>query len=275
MLSALDLEHGMHANISNVQYFGKVLGLASKSALDLVRRSPAHYLADHKGAARAETAAMAFGTALHMRIFEPTRFASTYVVEPDFGDCRTTANKERRNAWRAENAGRVPMSADDDSATARMVGSILSHPFAGKLLQEDGQSELTVRWKDAETGIECKSRADRYVPCRAMVIDIKTTEDGRANEFRRSVAKYGYFRQEGMYRDGFAAIGVPLDHFLFVAVEKCAPWAVSVFKLDAPAIEKGYASIHEDMRTLADCLARDHWPAYPPGVQELSLPEWA
>lgn len=52
--------------------------------------------------------AMTIGTAVHMALLEPIRFADEVVVKPDDFDGRTKAGKE----WLAEHAGRVVMARD-------------------------------------------------------------------------------------------------------------------------------------------------------------------
>ena len=104
---------------------------------------------------------------------------------------------------------------------------------------------------------------------------MKTTQDGRARAFEKSVANYGYARQAAFYRDGFAKVGVPVEAFVFVAVEKSAPWLVSLFMLDDESMQRGEAMVREDLRTLAECLERDEWPGHPVEIQTISLPPWA
>jgi hypothetical protein len=52
--------------------------------------------------------AMTIGTAVHMALLEPIRFAEEVVVKPDDIDGRTKAGKE----WLAENAGRIVMARE-------------------------------------------------------------------------------------------------------------------------------------------------------------------
>ena len=79
----------------------------SKSDLDLLHKSAAHYRAN-KTAPREETADMRLGTALHCSVLEPERFTSTYIVVE--GDRRTKAVKEivRREMTTAYDFG-VPL----------------------------------------------------------------------------------------------------------------------------------------------------------------------
>lgn len=273
--SVLDLPPGLHRGVPEHVYHQRVPGLVSKGALDRVRRSPAHYKAWLEGAAADETSdALTFGKGFHCAVLEPERFALEYVVEPAFGDCRKTANKASRDLWREENKGAVWLSDEDHRAFAGMAASVRSHPLASKMLA-DGVSELTVRWKDPATGLECKARADHYRKSHRMGVDVKTAEDASYEAFRKSAAAYGYHRQSALYADGFEAVGEPLDHFVFVVVEKRPPYAVATYVLDVAAVTLGRVSVREAMARLAECIESDRFPAYPEQIQVLELPSWA
>jgi hypothetical protein len=213
------LADGIHHGVPHAVYHERTLGVVSKSALDLVARSPAHYRAWVDGAEEEQTAALAFGSAFHCALLEPDRFAAEYVTAPDFGDCRRKSNKEARAAWDEEHASATPLSAKWAEDIHGMIASIRAHPLAGKMLHR-GEPELTVAWTDDPTGLRCKARADYYVRELRMVLDIKTTMDARAESFRRDVVRYGYRRQDALYRAGFAAVDAPIEHFVFVVVKR-------------------------------------------------------
>lgn len=270
----LALAPGLHVDVPSSVYHARELGMANKGGLDVLRKSPAHYRAwVDDDAVREETKALRVGSAVHCAMLEPKRFAEEYVVEPVFGDCRTPANKKRRDEWRAEYANARIVSDDEHAMIVGMARSIAQHPVAGRMLEE-GQPELTVRWNDA-TGVPCKARADFYVPQYAAVFDLKTCEDASTDGFRRSVAKYGYHRQHAFYARGFASVGAPLRSFVFLAIEKKAPYALALYALDNEAVGKGEATILEDLETLATCVRANRWPGYETRIQPLTLPTWA
>jgi exodeoxyribonuclease VIII len=265
---------GIELSVPAEVYHQRELHVASKSALDLVHRSPAHYLAWLHGQERKKTAALHFGQALHMAQLEPERFEQTYVVLPDFGDMRSSKNRAARDAWLAERPGVLTLTEDEHATLHGMIAAILQHP-AGSRLVLDGQPEVTLRWRDEITGLRCKARADYWVRAKRLAVDLKSTDDASPEAFARSVHKYRYHCQDAMYRAGFAACGEPISHFALLAVEKTPPHAVAVYTLDEDAVTKGYAAVRMDMATLAECVRTDHWPAYSDGVQELALPRWA
>jgi hypothetical protein len=264
---------GIFPDMPGDEYHAPQLGRISKSALDQVAQSPLHYyhwLAN----GRSDTPALRFGRAFHMAVLEPELFAYTYACEPDFGDCRRTANKQARADWRAEHADHEHISADDWTATLEMRAALERHPLASRLLS-DGRPELTVRWRDEETGLPAQMRADYYLEKHATIVDIKSDLCASAATFRRTVATRRYHVQDALYRAGATAAGLPAEHFVFVVVEKSAPWAVAIYELDAEASGRGHQLMREDISTLADCLERGEWPGYPETIQTLDLPPWA
>jgi hypothetical protein len=272
-VSALSLPHGMHRGITEATYHQREL-IASKSGLELIRRSPSHFMAWLEGAEEEATPAMEFGAAFHCAGLEPDVFAKTYAAEPDFGDCRFKENKAARDEWRRDNAGKKLLSADDYMSIMAMVASVRAHPLAGKMIA-DGEPELTVRWRDEATGLECKLRADYWVAHHRMVVDLKSALDGSPSEFPKAAANLGYHRQDAFYRSGFAAIGEHVDHFVFVVVEKKPPYAVSVYALDANAVSLGHAQNRRALDMMGECVRTGVWPGYEPTIQTLKLPPWA
>jgi exodeoxyribonuclease VIII len=272
--AAVSNENGIRAGVDASEYHQKELGVISKSALDQIHRSPAHYRAWLDAKELKETAALAFGRAFHCSVLEPAVFAGTYVVQPDFGDCRFKANKAARDFWLEENAGKYIISADDSLAIAGMTASLRAHPAASKILVE-GDPEVTLRWTDPETGLPGKSRADYHVKAKRLVADLKSTEDASPEAFARSVYKFRYHVQDALYRLAFAQCGEPIHHFALVAVEKDPPFAVAVYTLDEEAVARGLQAARKDISTLQACLETDSWVAYSNGVETLSLPRWA
>lgn len=252
------------------EYHDRKLGVASKSALDRLAQSPAHYRAWVEGPQPEPTAAMRFGSAFHALVLEPEHFAARYVVRPEGIDGRTKDGK----AWLAQAEGRTVLSADEERHMLGMHAAIYTHPAASKLILA-GKSEVSLRWTDEITGIACKSRADYWVPEKRLVVDLKSTDDASPSEFAKSVARFRYHIQDAMYRAAFDACGHTIDHFALVAVEKSPPYAVAVYTLDADAVRLGYAAFRQGLETMAECLRTNHWPAYDEGVAELQLPKWA
>jgi exodeoxyribonuclease VIII len=277
-----ELEDGLYPDIPGHIYHQRVLGTANKSALDQVERSAAHYLAWLNGQEEKPTPAMLFGSAFHMGILEPERFMETYIVEPEFGDCRFKENKARRDAWRQSNgiddkgrlpSGKILISPEDADHIGGMAEAIRNHPVVGGMIR-DGFAEHTIKWTDEATGLVCKCRPDYYVPSLKMVVDLKSTQDARPDAFAKSVAEFRYHVQEAFYRDGFAAIGEEITAFLFVAIEKKSPYAIRTYNLDEEALVCGAEEKDANMAALASAIKTGEFPSYTSSIEPLALPRY-
>lgn len=252
----------IHPNMPAHQYHAHPN--VSKSLLDKLARSPMHARAYLDGVREEPTPAMQFGTALHTAVLEPERFANEYAVFE--GDRRTKAGKEAYELLL--NAGATVINRADYDAIRAMALQIRQHPRAGMFLQ-NGAAEQSVFWTDKISGVDCKCRPDWTSAGGGVILDLKTTEDASPEAFARSVAKYRYHVQASHYLEGTEA-----DWFLFVAVEKKAPYAVAVYELDPEAMEIGRCTRLRDLEVYLSCRDFNQWPGYPTDVQTLALPAW-
>lgn len=284
MPSILDLPDGLHEDVPEAIYHERHLGLASKSALDLIDVAPAKYLDWVRGRERIETLALHLGKAIHAAILEPERFRRDYVIAPDFGPTRKTddctkeqakENKTRKEAWHEEHAGATILDSESGKNTLGMVDAVVADPDARALL-EDGMSELTAVWDDPATGLRCKARLDHYRPSLETIVDVKSTTDAREWAWSESARKLKYYRQDPFYRDGLLALGRPVRKFAFVVVEKPPPHLVNVVELDADDVRIGREENVRSMQTLAECLVTNTWPGYPRpnGIKTIKLRHW-
>lgn len=269
-----DYAPGIHENVPAELYHRKELGVVNCGALTQLAKTPKHYRAWLAGNDQHETPALLFGRALHALVLEPDLFAREWARQPEFGDLRTKAGKERRDDWTSMHRGVTPVSAEDWEKLQAMRDAVMAHPIAGKLFT-GGVAESTAIWTDPEHGLLCKARMDYHVAARGLVIDLKSTEDASESGFARSVATYRYHVQHAHYASAFQSLGHELRAFLFVAVEKTAPYAVNVHCIDADAEARGMELRDRDMAKLNQCLQTDSWPAYEPKIHTLSLPRWA
>jgi hypothetical protein len=247
---------------------------ASQSQLKALARSPAHLRA-----ALAEpdedSAALRIGRALHAAVLEPDVFAKGFAALADGTDLRTKAGKEARDAILA--AGAVPLKQAEYEAIGAMRAALLAHAAAGHLLRSEGPAEQSIVWIDEETGVLCKARQDKHAHGvgGGVIVDVKTTTDASPRQFERTIFDFGYHRQGAFYLRGAEALGLPVAHFAILAVEKDAPHAVAVYRLNEGALDAGDAEVVGLLNRYKRCRERDEWPAYPATVQDIALPDWA
>ena len=241
------------------------------SALKDIATSP-HLFRRRRDHPRPDTDALFFGRAFHAALLEPAVFADAYVVEPDFGDCRKKENKATRDAWRAENATKIPLSNGDADRIAHMVNAIHGHRQAHAALV--GCNEETITWQDPVTGLSCKGRLDTLG---RGVVDIKTARDPSPGAFSRASAGYLYHGQAAWYHDGLIASG-RLTHPelpIILAIQNVEPWDVAVYRVDGQALESGRALYRRLLTTFMACTAANWWPGVAPEILSLPMPSWA
>jgi hypothetical protein len=270
------MKPGIYYGMSNADYHASP-GI-SKSGLDLIAKSPAHYFAKYLDPSRpqedSQTAAQLDGELAHCAILEPQEFGNRFHVGP--------AVSRATKQWK-EFAESLPYGAtgikNDQSMTAwRQAASVNRIPDVHEGLLH-GHSEVSAYWIDEATGMLCKCRPDRVQDCGeagVILIDVKTCGNASPAEFSRMIAKHRYHVQDGYYCDGFAiASGRPVLGFLFAAVEMAYPHAASAIQLDDESREQGRAEYRRDLDTYARCKTADEWPGYGNTVHLARLPGWA
>lgn len=255
-------------NLSNEQYHGAE-GVSRSTLWNMFSRTPAHAMFSE----RKSSDAMSFGSAAHMAILEPSVFDKTYARLPDGYNGTTRAGKEAKAAIEADR--KIPLKPDDYDAVKSLAANVWSVDIVKKALS-GSQFEQSAFWNDETTGLVCKCRPDAYNPSLRIMVDAKTTVNASVAEFAKSIAKYGYHMQQSYYRDGWQlAGGGDVDAFIFIAIESEKPYAFSIYELDVEDEEIGRAIYRNTLIEYARCKELNVWPAYPQGVQRISLPKWA
>jgi len=278
-------------DVPAAEYHRREIGVCSSTVLKLLHeKTPAHYRVWVDSTHDHETPALLFGRAYHCRIFEPHRYAIDFAPEPEDAPARPTeamrnAKKPSKssvervafwNDWDATNAGKTVLSRVEANRIEAMRSALVANPLTNALLfDDDGENEVTIRWTDPVTGVQCKARIDRWKRRKRIGVDLKSTDDASPAGFAKSVAKYSYHIQQAHYCSGADAVGESFDRYLIVAQEKAPPYLAAVYALDAASESRGFELRQEAVQTMADCLTADHWPGYGPEVQELTLPAWA
>jgi exodeoxyribonuclease VIII len=107
-------------------------------------------------------------------------------------------------------------------------------------LLEGAEVEASYYWRDPGSNLLLKARPDLVNKKKRILLDFKTTTDASFNSFRRSIANFSYDIQSAFYLDGVnAALGTDFNRFIFVAVEKQAPYEIALYELDEASIDVG------------------------------------
>ena len=267
-----DIEPGIYYGISNENYHAGP-GV-SKSQLDDIADTPALYLwRKNAPVDTTKTKTLDLGTAFHCRVLEPEEFSNRFIVAPEFNR-RTTAGKEEEKAFLMECAstGKTVITAEEGRKIELMYQSVMALPLGQWLVESAGHAESSIYWEDPETGILCRCRPDKIIPEFHWIMDVKTTAD--IQRFKTAYYDYRYHVQDAFYSDGYEAPFGVLPTFVFLVASttvECGRYPVEIFMMGEEAKLAGQQEYHRNLRTLADCLNTDEWPA----IKTLSLPRWA
>ena len=267
----------------------------SKTGLDRIERSPAHFYAltlDPNRPPEKERAGQLEGQLAHCAILEPDEFDKRYAVLPADAPDRPTeamlnAKKPSESSlarqkwwadWNANNQGKVVITHEQRETAMRQAESVRRLPDVAEALAS-GMPEVSAYWEDPETGVLCRCRPDWVHPVGesgVILLDVKTYSDASPDEFARQAARKRYDVQDAYYSDGYAlASGLDVLAFIFVAVETEWPYAASAVMLDDMSRESGRAKARRNLNTYAQCLKSGQWPGHGAAIHEVSLPMWA
>lgn len=245
----------------------------SKSGLDYIAKSPAHYWERYLNPNREperKTDALVEGNAFHVLTLEADKFPHHFVIMPKFSGTGSVAKKDE---FLQTNAEKSIITMDQYDKVRRMRDSVMKHPIASQLIAV-GIAETTLKWEDPVTDAPCKCRKDWWNPSNQLIVDLKSTEDASEEGFAKSSFKYRYHVQGAFYLDGARANNLNPQGFVFIAVEKKPPYLVNVFYMPDDIIDFGRRIYVSDLQTYMNCRQANQWPGYDVQIKPLNLPSW-
>lgn len=227
----------------------------------LFSQTPMHMKYYQEHPEEKDSAAMLEGRAAHKEILEPDTFVDEFACAPQC-DRRTKEGKEIYNQFLAESEGKEVLTPDVYQKVKDMAAAIRANETAMRFLK--GEHEQSFFWTDAETGEKCKVRPDciAEVDGKKYIVDYKTTDSCADGHFERSVRKYGYKFQAGMYREGVFQNTFEDYGFAFVAQERKAPFAVRVYVCNEDFISEGFEQFRQTINLYHWCKTHDKWYGY-------------
>ena len=244
----------------------------SKSGLDLINRAPALYYERYLNPTaepQKETPALIIGSAVHCAVLEPSEFGKRYAIAPRF-DKRTKEGKANFEAFVADAGERIVIDADTATLCERIMGSVHKHKPAAYLLKQ-GVAEQPIFWTDSQIEVDCKAKPD-FITDGGIIVDLKTTEDASPTGFARSVKKYRYDVQAAFYSDGYElSTGSPCSGFMFIAVEKTAPYLCAVYFIGADDLANARQRYRENLLTYKQSKQTGLWYGYSEIITKINL----
>lgn len=240
-------------------------GISSSAVKTVATSTLAHW----KGAVREHKTAFDLGTAVHSMVLEPHL---DYVVSgPD----------DRRGAdWKAKQRaatmnGQLLLTSGDYAQAQAMSEAVLANDMVRELLANQSTViEASFFAEDPQTGLTLKTRPDAFVRDRALVIDLKTTLDASPRGFEKTVRQFGYDMQAAFYLKTLRLAGMDADQFMFIAIEKKPPYAVSVHVLSDDYLRHATDRVVHTLHRIAEAERTGVYPTEWPEMNVIDLPPW-
>ena len=262
----------------------------SNSMMKHFARSPRHYLYAKNNPIE-PTEAMIFGNAFHTYILENDKYNDRYIVIPNEAPKRPTKAQlkavkpspdsvkamEWWDEFNKQHLGKIVLDFEDSETIKQMTDALHRNNFAMELMNSITSTEKELLWTDDITGVEMKGKMDA---CNDdFTIDLKTCINAQPEAFSYSAYDMGYDRQAALYIDGRHEMKMKKGDFYFIAIEKTAPFGISVMKASRDFIARGrfrYGQILENFVYWKNIGSPDldySWNN-PMGYHSLGLPPW-
>lgn len=258
----------------------------SKHDLDMIRRAPLLYW--HKKAnPDAASDEMNFGSLVHLAVLQPDLLESSVAFLPD--DAPSRVSDRNRNAkkpsettleaiawwddWNAKTEGKQIVKPEAYERVLGIQKSLMRNPATAQFIEMEGMREASFFYE--LHGVKCRSRMD--FSGQGIIWDLKTCGDASASGFAKEIGSGGYHRQGALYLDAAKACDRPAKKFVFVTVEKTAPFLCSFHILGNVSIDTARIENRRNLETYKRCLESGIWPnmAAPFDGEEIECPLWA
>ena len=259
--------------------------ISSSGLRKIVKLSSAHFWATycynprHDPEDREETAALALGRAAHLLLCRQPDFDRQFIERPEkYPDYRTKAAREWRDEQHA--AGKTILTALQIKTIRGMVTTLgKSALFLAGIL--DGYIELSLFWFDPQTRVWLKARPDVVPNDSGDYVDLKTTLLAHYPVLQASIAEYGYDQQAALIMFTAQQLGLPVESFSFLFLEKSAPYCAATVELKGEDILLGDQLNRRALQIFAanwENFRRDpeyQWPGPGDDIRHIELPDWA
>lgn len=250
--------------------------------LKVILESPKRFKAEYidKKIVRKESAALNFGSAIHLALLEPQVFLKRYAVEPDVRR-NTTIYKDWREAVLASDPTAVIVSQDDMDNLNGVIEAVMAHPKASAMLRKgiperSIYQRLEVEFPEGGSAeLQARVRPD-YLHESGDIIDVKTTIDVEYRAFCRQQYDLGYGTSMAYYREVVnAEFGKKDRHCWWICLEKKPPYEVAVYRADEAVMDRGEQAWKKAVWLLNECRKTGVWPGKQREVQDMGLPGYA
>lgn len=257
--------------ITNAEYHGSG-ELSRSTAWSLLQSCPAKVRYDMNNR-KPSSPALVIGSGFHTATLEPEKLDDEFAVKPseiDGQGPRTKHYKEAFELMQKSEPDKQWLAPADYDLILEMAGSALENPVLRHYMADIDKVVEGTGYFEME-GAKCKVRPDLYIPGAGVVIDLKSTQDASNRGFTKSVRQFGYLFQACWYMHALRLLGEKPKQFVFIAVEKTAPYATAAYTIKESDINKQFSNMERACQLWATCQSSGIWPGYSDMVETLDL----
>lgn len=206
------------------------------------------------------TPAMIVGSAVHAMV--EGIFNEAFAVAPSL-DRRTKDGKVAFAEFQTANAGKDILTAEQYEAVEGMALRVLDR-LDGRFGFANRESEPSLFWTDAESGLKCKARPDLIIDgIDPIVVELKTTTDASPDAWFYKVRSMDYTIQAIHHRAGLEAVRGERMQYIWVVVETEPPYATAMYVLqEGVRYQADLIRYRDALHRIKQCINDRHYPEY-------------
>tara|TARA_Y100001970_G_C14203053_1_gene842309 strand:+ start:1482 stop:2216 length:735 start_codon:yes stop_codon:yes gene_type:complete len=185
--------------------------------------------------------ALQFGSAGHCLLLEPEKFEDLYICAPKNLSQRKKKGKEQWQEFCNLNIGKIVLRYNDWSRLKNIQKSFLLHPKIKKIFS-NGNSEVSLFWRDSEYDLDCKSRLDWFDEEHKKIIDLKFTQNISKTKINNHINN-NFSIQANWYVRGVHQLTNFVSDFLYIFIEKFAPHCIHILPISRDNLKVGQEKI--------------------------------
>jgi len=181
-------------------------------------------------------------------LLEPEKFENLYLSAPKDLSQR---GKKGKNSWRdfcELHSGKIVLSFSDWARLQKIKKCFQIHPQVQQLFS-NGNSEVSLYWKDSEYGLNCKARLDWFDSHSRKIIDLKFTINLAKASSRKSI-KNDFSIQASWYTRGIYQLTNITTDFFFIFIEKFAPHSIQIVQVSHEDFNNGQEQINHVIKKI-------------------------
>lgn len=217
------------------------------------------------------TSATIVGSAAHCAILTPDMFAQCYVAKPEGMTFASKDGKAARDMWLSQG---LTILTSDEMATVRGV----MRAFDAKAAARDALAgalgcEVSVFWKDRDTGLPCKGRPDFYDAGTVYDLKVSVAANKDNDGLLFAALRNGWLHQLAHNRAGLNRAGVySVKRGRLIVIPPKPPHYVRLLEVRENDLDFLELANEATRREMARCWRKGEWPGTPDEWTPIELP---